>query len=509
MPKSTKLWKQTGHYLAGRIALMVLGLVSFPLLTRLLTVSQYGELSLLLKLSLFWSVLSKAGMQNAATRIFPEQASQGPLRASICGSTLLLESCLLSGLSGLFALAVLHVLSAHLPPGVVLLAPIVLALVWVRSVQPVVSGLLRSEGRTAIFNACEIFGRACGVGLSVAVLTFYSRGLGYYLFSLLMAEGLVLIALIVWLRGRGFLSLRAFDWRLATRALTFSAPLIGYELASVLLDSGDRILIARYLDLVQVGLYSAAYSIATYAEEALMMPVNMALMPAYMKVWLEDGAEATTRFLSQAFDAFYALACAVLMVTLLCSEDLISLLASSKFSAAHRLLPVLVAGLLIYALHIFFNAPLIIYRKSIVLSAITALCLLLNVGLNIVLIPTTGIMGSAVATLLSYLAMVVSLAIVSRRYLAIAIPMGRMAISTCAAGLSYLTFRMLHVPWLPADLICKMFLPTLAYLGILCAARSDWRTAIRSRLHTGTDYGSTHDAAQDAVNVIAAGPEAL
>ena len=416
-----------GQYLAGRAGLMLLGFLSFPVLTRVLSVPQYGQLSLALKLCLLWTVLSKCGIQNAALRFFPEHSKQSPQAKLACSSTLVLSVAAIAGAMMLLGFVILHIPLLSANRTILALAPFLLLLAFVRSIQPTLSGLLRSERRTWLFNTCELSGKAMGILFSVLALVFVARDLRFYLSGLVAAEACVLIAIAIWFYRNGMLSGVTFRPDLARSAVAFSMPLIAYELTSVILDSGDRLLIGKYLGLTQVGLYSAAYAVATYAEEALMTPVNMALMPGYMKVWVSDGPEATVRFLSQALDLFIMGAGAVAMLVYVNALDLLSLLASRKFAAASTLLPVLVLGLLVYAIHIFFNAPLIIHKRSMVLTAVTTVCCIANIGMNILLLPHFGIAGAAWATFFSYVLMVAALAILSRRYLVIRIPYATLA----------------------------------------------------------------------------------
>ncbi len=481
------LWKQTSHYLLGRVGLMLMGFVSFPILARLLSLQQYGELSLLLKLALLWTVLSKAGLQNAALRFAPEAAKAGTDAHRACIATLVAESCVIAGAMGMIGYALFRLDFIPLSRATATLVPLALALVCIRSIQPVLSGILRSEERTILFNVCELLGKSLGISLSLAALVFVSLDLHYYLTGLLLAEGSIVGGILLWFRARGYLHLKLTDMRFARQAFLFSTPLIAYEIASVILDSGDRVLIGHYLGLAQVGFYSAAYSIATYTEEALMAPINMALFPMYMKIWVTQGAEATARFLATAFDIFFTLACGVLLVVTLTSHGLITLLASKKFSAAETLLPVLVAGLLIYALHIFFNAPLLIHRKSMVLTAVTVVCCAGNIAMNIVLLPRMGIMGAAIATLVSYLGLVLGLAVVSRRYLPFRIPARGMLTNAVTAVLVFAVCRHVSAPHLVLDIGAKTASSLVIYAVCVCVARPELRALLASRLHSAED----------------------
>lgn len=480
------------HYLVGRVGLMLLGFVSFPLLTRLLTVQQYGELSLLLKIALLCTVLGKFGLQNAAIRFLPECEGAGGAGRNICISTLIAASSVMAFIVMLTALVIAHFHVWKLSAEVTGLVSITLILAFTRSIQPTLSGMLRAEQRTILFNVCELLGKALGIGLSVGALFWIALDLRYYVLGLVVAEASVVAGVILWFAKQGCLKISDIDFSIARRALIFSSPLIAYELASVILDSGDRILISHYLGLKQLGFYSAAYSIATYAEQAVMVPINMALFPIYMQVWVEKGESATAQFLSKALDLFVVLAAALALLVLLTSNDLITILASKKFQEAHTLLPVLVCGLLVYTIHIFFNAPLLIYKRSFVLGSITVVCCIANIVLNMALLPKIGIMGAAIATLVSYILLVIGMAIISRRYLAFDIPFRNIFISAALVPVIYLICDSISTPHALFNIGCKIIASLGLYsMGILLL-RPDLRRAFAARRrHTAREVSST------------------
>ena len=117
-----------------------------------------------------------------------------------------------------------------------------------------------------------------------------------------------------------------------------------------------------------------------------MAPINLALFPIYMKLWAEKGKAETQAFLSRSLNNFIALAFGVICVVLLTSKDVIVVLASKKFQEAHHLLPVLIVGLLIYAVHIFLNAALLIYKKTAVMTGLVIGACAVNLLLNIVML---------------------------------------------------------------------------------------------------------------------------
>ena len=66
------LLKQSSHYLTGRIFLMAAGLISFPILTRIFSVSDYGILGLITTTLLIATAITKLGLPNAIVRFYAE-----------------------------------------------------------------------------------------------------------------------------------------------------------------------------------------------------------------------------------------------------------------------------------------------------------------------------------------------------------------------------------------------------------------------------------------------------
>ncbi len=93
------------------------------------------------------------------------------------------------------------------------------------------------------------------------------------------------------------------------------------------------------------------------------------------------------------------------------------LLASSKYGGADKLVPVILAALVIYATHPFVAAGLLIHKRTLLMAELLVGSAILNIGLNCLLLPRMGLMGGAITTLLSYLACILSLGYASHRLL--------------------------------------------------------------------------------------------
>jgi O-antigen/teichoic acid export membrane protein len=411
MAELKTLLRHSSQYLTGRVAGMAIGLISFPILTRAFSVADYGLLTLVVKVAALATVLSKMGLQNSLQRFYPEYATS-PDRNVVTRfySTFLVGAAMIAGAVMIAFVAGLYGLPATiLSPGMRKVLVLGSGLIFVRGMQSIVMGFLRAEQRTKAFNVLDVASKAATLALICLVLLAWKLNVQNVLLATLGIEAAAIAVVVLLLLRRGVVKLGSFDRKLFWAALLFGFPMIGYEAAGFILDSGDRILLQHYLGLQAVGYYSAGYNMANYIAESLVYSVSLALFPIYMRLWVTEGPAQTQRFLNDALDKFILVAMCILAGVAATARDAVVILGSQKLKAAYPLLPVLMIGLMIYAVHMFLNIGLVLYKKTYTMAKLIILAAVLNIVLNVILIPRIGMQGAAIATLVSYAVFVVLL----------------------------------------------------------------------------------------------------
>jgi O-antigen/teichoic acid export membrane protein len=257
-----------------------------------------------------------------------------------------------------------------------------------------------------------------------------------------------------------------------------------------------------------LGFYAAAYGIAIYLQDVMMAPLQMALFPVCMKVWNTEGKKATQDFLSRSLDQFVLVGVAVVGVAIVTSRDAIVLLASKKFQEAHSLLPYLVVGLVLSAVTIYFRPGLLIHKRASKIAAATFYACVLNIVLNIVLLPRIGLLGAAIATMISYGGIVVFLAYQSLGVLPYKIHYAAfLRYAVVGGAASWLVSRIPVEPPLVAAIV-KAVLILALYASVLFAI--DGR--VRSLLISGWNLiarflRSSNESAEPVLKVVAAASE--
>jgi O-antigen/teichoic acid export membrane protein len=401
------------------VALMLLGFASFPIFTRVFSVSDYGTLNLIQNVVLLLTVLAKFGFQHSVQRYYPEHAaSADPLAVRRYYSTLFFGTGILGLLfSGAFIAAVGLGFDRYLGFAMTGTLLVATALVVVRSLRSMQLNLMQMENKTKLYNIMETLQKVAVVGLTVALLFSWSKSILSCFLGMIVVEGGVMLQYIPILARRGLVSFNLFDTNFFRAAAAFSFPLMMAEISWVVLAVGDRFFVQHYLGAIAVGYYAAAYSIATYVQEVMSVPLQLSFFPICMKLWASEGKAQTQKFLSRSLNIYMMVAVLVVCVALATSRDVVIVLASKKFAEARTLLPYLVIGLVLSTMNTFFRPGLMIHKQVRKIAQSTFLACVLNVILNIVLLPRIGLMGAALATTLSFAAMVGLNAIQSLRIL--------------------------------------------------------------------------------------------
>ncbi len=435
-----KLALHSSHYFAGLIGGLLLGLISFPIFTRVFSAAEYGLIDLAQKVLTFVVIVSKMGLQNAALRFY-----DGKRFAEDRGSARTYYSTMFFGIVStsvgvaLISLGIVSFTRQSFARGAITsLMHLILILAVLRALDSMLWSFLRIEERTKAFNIASVGVRAAGIAAICILLTFNARTARTFLLGLLIAEAGLVAALSAQLLGRRVLSMPCFAAPVFRSGIAFGLPLVVYELAFAVLGSADRFLVRHYLGATALGSYSVASTLAQHANELLLVPLFLAIVPIYMRLWNDEGRDKTTGFLAFALDLYLLAAVGLLAMAAACAQDGVVLLASAKYAGAGKLIPLLLAGLLVYATHVFVAAGLLIHKRTLQMAGVLLISAALGVGLQAVLLPRLGLVGGALATLLSYSFCMLSLWWASNRVLPLRVNLRSLLTYVTAAAIAWL-----------------------------------------------------------------------
>lgn len=457
--------KLTSIYLVGEIIIMAGGFLSFPILTRILTKQEYGVMNLISMTIMLVALLFSAGLRHSSQRFYAEYEVNNKFQhfySTIIYTTLFLG---ILGTISVISLSKTLLWLDLLPSASSKLLAIASFLVGIRLLTEIVGCLYRVREKANIYALFAVLTKYAGMLLSILFVFHYSYGLTGYYSGLILGEVAILVVYAkVMIRDMGIPKV-SFSFPLVKEMVQYGFPLILTGFAGFVLRVGDHYLIGYFLSAEDVAMYSVPYNLCSYITDLTISAFQFSFIPMIMNQWAtnaREGIEAQVRLMINIY--FLVTIPAIFGISVL-GEKLIVLLASSKYAGAHHILPYIVAGEGIKGLLLPLAVGLQFFKKTKVIALVTIGCALLNVCLNIVLIPILHLLGAAISTLLCYCVMVIACERASSKYFYVPLPWKALFVYICSSaamslGLIYVssTFHNINVFALILIGICLFFL---------------------------------------------------
>jgi len=398
------LFRNTVIFGLGTFGSKILVFFLLPLYTAYLTPEMYSAADLISQLSNLLIPLACLGITDGVFR-FAMDRERDCREVFTTGFTVLLGGSLLFGL-----LSPLLLLIDTFRDYVWLIVCYVLA----ADFHALCAQYLRAQGRTSLFAVQGIINTALTILLNIIFLIPMRMGVLGYVLSVVVADALMTVFLFVYARLYRDLRPSLFRKATARSMLSYSIPMIPTTVFWWITSVSDRYLVEHICGGTVNGLYSAAYKIPT-----LLTLLCTVFIEAWQLSAVRDSEQQSERipFFSQVFRGFQGLmflACSGLIAF---SQIGTNILFAESYAETWIYIPVLLIATVYSALVTYFGSVYFVAKKSI-LSFLTAMLgAVINIVLNLILIPDYGAQGAAIATFVSYFAVYIFRAVNTRRHL--------------------------------------------------------------------------------------------
>lgn len=227
--------------------------------------------------------------------------------------------------------------------------------------------------------------------------------LGVIAATLLVQSFIFLISLVNIISQIGFVIPRFTHIK---EYLQFSLPLTPNALIRWVTESSDRYLVTYFLGLGSVGVYSAAYSIGNLIQ-LFVSPLQLILLPELSKLFDENKIDQVRIYMSHSLRYFLLITIPAVFGLSAFAKPLLGIFTTQDFLSGWFVIPIIaLSGLLAGIFQIFVNVMFLV-KETKSATYINIIAATSNVVLNLLLIPSIGILGAALSTLISYFLMIV------------------------------------------------------------------------------------------------------
>jgi O-antigen/teichoic acid export membrane protein len=375
-----------------------------PVTTRLLGPSRFGLVASSIAVMQVLVALAGFGLQSAVQRRYARSGERDARRLitlAIIGAAVVFLIADATGPRWAAALGL-----GHYP------AAVRFAVTWasLTAISNAALGLLRSRDQLIPFAAVSLSQSIVAEALSLVLVVAVGRSASEYVLGQLIAQALAVAVALALTRP---LPIGRRHLRMVTDSLRFSIPIVPGALAAFVLEASDRLVLQHYLGSTAVARYAVAYNIG--AIPILLLGVlDTVWMP---RVFALSDAHVRDSVLARSRDALYALLIPVIAGLAIGGPVLLHLWAPSSYRPDGLMIVlVLVAASAIPVAGAISHTRLLLAEgRTAAIAAAAMIAAGTNLVLNIALVPQFGIEGSALATLLGYGALQLTLAVAARR----------------------------------------------------------------------------------------------
>lgn len=443
----------------------VFGILSVAVFTRLMSPAEYGLFNIVLATSLFIEIIAYHWLNQSILRYYERYKADHGVAfyttsffgfLGIAGLSTLIMTAMLAMQNQWFE-GRMAALLVYLPLLVVCQAGYKFVLVYLRA--------MRNSGRYSIQTSVNAV-----VRLAVALLLLYLLGprAEVLLLGAVAAGALVFITEIIRLSSRWRISPKLFDGRILAQFARFGTPLLALAVVNLILSVSDRYLIDMIKDASQVGIYSAGYKIAETAVFGFVLFLTLASFPALINTYENEGDESAVNLMRDLLGIFVLLMVPAVFGISVLSKQIIAVLLGSDFQQAKELLAWISGGIFFMGLSLYYAKSFELKERTGLVPVLYAGPALLNIVLNLMLIPTLGIRGAAISTFAAYFACCILLIVFGRRFIRWQFPWWTALKAVCASILMVLAINALpeiESNWL--SLLGRVLLGFAVYLACI------------------------------------------
>jgi O-antigen/teichoic acid export membrane protein len=392
-------------YTASSVISKLIAVALLPLYTRYLSPQDYGAAEVLIVGVIAASIVIRLGIIEALLRFYYERSEDPDKVVSTAFASLFWTTT--AGLLIAMPLAepLSRLLLDHSDPGLLRIAIFGL---WVFTMFEFLLALFRLDERAKAFLVFTVSNVLVTIPATVWLVVVQGDGAEGLLLGQYATGAVFLAGLLVAQRHRLAL---VPEFALLRRMLRFGLPTMPAELSLYSLQFIDRLLLVRLAGLADAGLYALSVKFAQ-AVSVLVKGFQLAWPPLAYSI--EDDDEARNAY--AVIVTWFVVVCTFFVAGLwLLSRWIVRLLAAPEFFDSYKAIGLVSTGVMLYALYLVLVVVLGRTGRTEFSFPATVVGTVVNIGLNLILIPELGIVGAGISLVASYAVILILMYVLTQR----------------------------------------------------------------------------------------------
>lgn len=402
--RSKYLFKNTVIFTLGNFATKLISFFLVPLYTNILTTAEYGTVDLVVTICTIAVPLLTLNIMESVMRFNLDK------NADKDGITKVGISVLFIGiLVGVFLVPICSMSDKGTEIGILVYFYVVCS----ASSQVFLSDL-RGKEMLAYYSVGNVINTLLIAIFNIIFLLVFHWGIKGYLLAYTLAYAIVaMYALII---GKGYKAIFAtLDSKKMREMLKYSIVLIPNSFMWWIMNASDHIMVTTMIGVAANGVYAISYKLPTLIS-TLTGIFNQAWTYSAIR---ESGTNDEISYNNQVFRNMMSITFLIGMIIIFVSKPFLYFYVGKTYFAAWKYVPPLTVGIVYMTLGSFVGCSYVVQKdtKGILYSGVMGA--VINIVLNFMVIPWIGIMGAALATCISYIAVFIYRLIDTKKYIPI------------------------------------------------------------------------------------------
>lgn len=389
MGEAGRLIKNTGIIAVGGMATKFVQFLLLPLYTSILSTEEYGIVDYINTIAIFLVPVVSLLMDEALFRYLIDCKTEDDRRKAVtCSCLAMLIGCCVFGIGALVFWLIFR-------PGNLLW---VVGLVVAQTALQMTSAVLRGFGKTAAYAFMSFLASLATIVLNVIFIAFMRWGVVGMLSATILGQGGIALLFVVREQLWNYLDVSALSIPYVGSLVRYSIPLIPNKVSWTIMNMIGRLITMNFIGASAAGVYAVSYKFPGALDT---------ICGFFYMAWKESSARALNSESDEV--AFYNvvhralrrfIAATVLMLTAF-MPLIYSILVEDSYEEGMLYVPILLVSTYYSNISGFYGGIFTAQKDTRVMGTTTMVSAAICLVLSIILIPTIGLWGAAISSLVA------------------------------------------------------------------------------------------------------------
>ena len=374
------------------------GLILIPILTKTLGAASYGIWSQIWATISLLAPFCTLGLSYAILRFLGPEKDKGTIGKglssifAITAAIGLILSSLIFILSGSLAVAVFGGIDAAF------YIKISSFLILLAAIDQLLISYFTAFQQMKRYSSFLIL-QTVGEVILIAYLVLSGFGLSGAIISLLIVRLITTTLGFLWVTSD--VKFLTPDFSIVKSYLPYTLPLLPTAICYWLINLGDRYVIGYFMGVDAVGIYSASYGLGGLLV-LFYAPLSSTLFPAMVHCYENNKIQELKTHLKYSLKFFLMFAIPAFFGLSVLSKSLLVTLATSEFVEGAAVVSIVALATVLFSCGYINTHVLNLFKETKKVGLIYMGSASINLVMNIILVPLMGVVGAAIATLVTF-----------------------------------------------------------------------------------------------------------